>query len=217
MGGNQRSLWICTGLYGIGLRLGSSLEGKAKAPYPMGLKSFNLRFSPASFQYSTIPPPLTLCFCVCTITVLEHHLIGVHILITFTSTLLWHRSLIDIYVLYSSLFWSYSVSACFFFSYIPPFWFSLGFVNPHLLLHKLDLSGKYPLRYSWDYIYIYGSSTLACPSWCRVRGQLEVRNMARKNWLYSGHQCAMSGIQPVFPGYIPDIKLAANRTSRRAG
>ena len=148
MGGNQRSLWICTGLYGIGLRLGSSLEGKAKAPYPMGLKSLILRLLHPLSNILPYPLPLPFCFCVCTITVLEHHLIGVHILITFTLTLLWHRSLIDIYVLYSSLFWSFSVSACFFLSYILPFWFSLGFVTPHSLLHKLDLSSKYPVRYS---------------------------------------------------------------------
>ena len=61
MGGNQCLLWICTGLNGIGQRLGRFLEEKVKAPYPVGLKSFVLESLPASFQYSTIPPNQAKC------------------------------------------------------------------------------------------------------------------------------------------------------------
>ena len=56
-----------------------------------------------------------------------------------------------------------------------------------------------------------GSSTLACPGYIPdindVQNMANVRNTASFSWLYSGHRCTMSGIQPGFPGHIPDINV----------
>ena len=51
------------------------------------------------------------------------------------------------------------------------------------------------------------SSTLACPFWCLVLGQVDVRNMASFSWPFSGHRSVMSGNRPVYPGLIPDIEF----------
>ena len=51
-------------VYGVGLRQELSLEGKSKAPYPMGLKSFVLGFLQPLFNIlpNPLPPPLTFLF-----------------------------------------------------------------------------------------------------------------------------------------------------------
>ena len=64
-------------------------------------------------------------------------------------------------------------------------------------------------------------------SWCPEYGQWklaifrtsksDVRNMASKNWPYSGHQFLMCGIWTVFTDHIPDIDLAIFRTSHKGG